>query len=125
MGDDLQAVVTGMEGLGPGLDGLEFPQAVNLYPEVVARKSRGARHRGILGQQEHELVIGVDREDQPLSVDRHHVEFCPPEHLAEERGQVGPALLAQQISRDAEGDVVDARGAPEFAFLHFSHRGFS
>src|SRR5205823_7739443 len=104
--DDIDPVVTGVERLGPAEHVVELLLGVDRQAEVVEPR---ARHRRVLGDEEDELLVRVRRQDELLAVDRLGGQLLPAEDLVVETHEVAPALLAEQLGRDAHGHVVEPR----------------
>src|SRR5215218_3955240 len=74
--DDVDAVVPRSERLGPGEHVVQLLLGLDRHAEVVEPR---AFHRGVVGDQEHELLVGVRRQDQLLAVDGLRRQLLPAE----------------------------------------------
>src|SRR2546430_7345461 len=104
--DDVDPVVTSVERLGPAEHVVELLLGLDRETEVVEPR---ARHGRIVGDEEHELLVGVRRQDQLLAFDGLGGQLLPAEDLVVEAHEVAPAVLAEQLRRDAHGHVVEPR----------------
>src|SRR5205823_15096414 len=62
----------------------------------------------VLGDEEHELLVGVHAHHEAMPVLSEHVVLEPSEHVAVERGDVLAAFGVQRVGRHRHGDVVEA-----------------
>src|SRR5215207_884046 len=104
--DDVDAVVVRSERLGAGEHVVELLLGVDRHAEVVEPR---AGHRRVVSDEEHELLVGVGRQDELLAVDGLGRQLLPAEDLVVETHEVAPAVLAEQLGRDAHGHVVEPR----------------
>src|SRR6266550_3342698 len=104
--DDVDAVIARPERLGPAEHVVELLLGLDRETEVVEPR---ARHGRIVGDEEHELLVGVRRQDQLLAFDGLGGQLLPAEDLVIEAHEVAPAVLAEQLRRDAHGHVVEPR----------------
>src|SRR4051794_28447775 len=101
-------------GIGGGLvlhllvELVEFVEGADRHPEVVEAR---ARHRIVLGGEEHELLVGVHPHHESTTVLREHVVLLPTEHVAVERGDVLAPFGTERVGRHRHGDVVETRQA--------------
>src|SRR5829696_4399128 len=67
---------------------------VDRHAEVVEPR---AGHRRVVSDEEHELLVGVGRQDELLAVDGLGRQLLPAEDLVVETHEVAPAVLAEQL----------------------------
>ena len=82
----------------PREDVVELRLRAHRQAEVVEAR---ALHRlaAVVGDEEHELLDGVDLEHLALAVDRHHRDVVEAEDVAEEVGAELAVLLVEQLGR--------------------------
>src|SRR5215218_4264828 len=104
--DDVDAVVTRSERLGPAEHVVELLLGLDRHTEMIEPR---ARHGRVVGDEEHELLVRVGGQDQLLAVDGLSRQLLPAEDLVVEAHEVAPAVLAQELARDAHRHVVEPR----------------
>ena len=92
--------------LGAREDLVELLLRADRQAEVVEAR---ARHRRVVGDQEHELLDVVHLEHLAVAVLREHRQVVEAEHVAEEVGAQLAVLLVEHLGRQAHRDVVHAR----------------
>ena len=102
--DDVDVGVGRRLGLHLAVQVLELLEGAHRHPEVI---EAGARHRFVLGDEEHELLVGVHAHHQAMAILREHVVLEPAEDVAVERRDLLAPFGAERVGRHRHGDVVE------------------